>query len=254
LTAPHPDPKPLEPWALELLSQERGTRDPSDAQELARLVALLRALPEPDRSPDLARRILERVATYEARPRVIHALFGLTQPLRNPGVAAMLAAGIAALLAIGLAPESIPSMLRTDASGPVVASTGDGAGYSAASTSSASHRRSRVVVRPQFVSAMFAQAPAAAPRIRTEWMPIDAIESRLDQQLNQLQMNPTAFAERLERVAQRDQFISRLATRAAERGDAPEIAMRVRESDHPLANQLMESLLHATLVVDVAPH
>jgi hypothetical protein len=253
LTVPHPDPKPLEPWALELLRQERGAGDASDAQELARLVALLRALPEPERSPDLTRRILERVAVYEARPRVVHVLFDAADQLRRPGVAAMMAAGIAALFAIGVAPESIPSVLRTDADGAVVASTGNDASYKVASAN-ASPRRSRVVVRPQFVSAAFAQAPAAAPRIHTEWAPIDAIDARLDQQLNQLQMNPTAFAERLERVAQRDQFISRLATRAAQRGDAPEIALRVRESDHPLANQLMESLLHATLVVDVEPH
>ena len=47
------------------------------------------------------------------------------------------------------------------------------------------------------------------------------LTTRLDHQLNQLMMNPTAFAQRLEHVGQRDRFIARLAERAAERGDAP---------------------------------
>ena len=70
---------------------------------------------------------------------------------------------------------------------------------------------------------------------------------RLDHQLNQLMMNPTAFAQRLELIDQRERFIARLAERAAERGDATEIALRVRESPHPLAGVLVERLLGAQL-------
>ncbi|MGH7337329.1 MAG: hypothetical protein ACREI7_07120 [Myxococcota bacterium] len=81
----------------------------------------------------------------------------------------------------------------------------------------------------------------------------EAFEARLDRQLNQLMIDPTAFSTRLEQIAQRDEFIARLARRAAERGDAPEIALRVRESAHPLATQIVDRLLRATLVASVSP-
>src|SRR5262249_12147144 len=112
VTAPHHEPKALEPWALELLRQDRAGHDPATEQELARLVALLRALPDPESSPDLTRRILAHVAAHEAQPRVVRVLFGAARQISNPGVAAMLAAGIAAVIAIGLAPQWIPSALR----------------------------------------------------------------------------------------------------------------------------------------------
>jgi hypothetical protein len=243
---PHRDPKALEPWALELLRQERSGDDPAAAQELARLVALLHALPDPERSPDLTRRILEHVAAYEAQPRLIRVAFGATRLVsHNPAIAGMLAAGIAALLAIGLAPESIPSMLRMDPA-PQIATNN--------TVTSNGVRRRHVLIRPQVVSAaVFSQAPAAmVPRIRPEWTQLDAIDVHLDHQLNQLMIDPTAFAERLEGVEQRDQFIARLAARAAERGDATEIALRVRESSHPLTTQLVDRLLRAKLVAEVS--
>ena len=112
------------------------------------------------------------------------------------------------------------------------------------------------MIRPQYVGAALAQTSAGVvfPRYRPERAPIeDSIDARLDHQLNQLMIDPTAFAQRLERLAQRDQFIARLAERAAERGDAAEIAFRVRESPHPLAGQLVERLLRATLVASVSP-
>ncbi len=244
---PRPDPKPLESWALELLRQEHGAADPQSQQELARLVALLRSLPEPERSPELSQRILARIAADESRPRVVHALFGAARYLTRPGVGAMLAAGIAALFVAALAPESVPSVLRSTP-GVVAPNSPNIAG--AITPERANHRR--VLVRPQFVS-VFAQAPAAAPRFRPERAPMDeAFASRLDHQLNQLMIDPTAFAQRLELVAQRDRFIARLADRAAERGDAPEIALRVRESQHPLASQLVDRMLRATLVAEVS--
>jgi hypothetical protein len=250
LTVPHLDPKPLEPWALELLRQEHAGDDPLATQELARLVTLLRALPDPERSPDLSRRILEHVAAYESRPRVVRVLFGAARRASSPGVAAILAAGIAALFAVALAPDSIPSVLRIG-TGTDLENSGPGR-YPATHPA----RRHPVLVRPQVVSAaVFAQAPApVVPRIRPEWAPLDEIDAYLDHQLNQLMIDPTAFAERLERVDQRDRFIARLAERAAERGDAAEIALRVRESPHPLTTQIVDRLLRATLVAQVSPH
>ena len=57
-----------------------------------------------------------------------------------------------------------------------------------------------------------------------------------------------AFALRLQQMPQRDSFIARLADRAAQRGDAPEIALSVRRSPHPLAHQIVNRMLRATLV------
>lgn len=238
MTVPRTHPKPLEPWALELLRQEQAGDDPRTREELAQLVALLRALPDPERSPDLARRILEHVAEQESRPRVVHAVFGTARHLTRPGVAAMLAAGIAALVVLAPSPEWLPSIFGTETGQDIVSPT---------------RRRPAVLVRPQFVSA-FAQTAAAVPRFRPDRAPMEeAFEARLDRQLNQLMIDPTAFAMRLELVAQRDEFIARLARRAAERGDAPEIALRVRESTHPLATQIVDRLLRATLVASVSP-
>lgn len=243
MTVPRTHPKSLEPWALELLRQDQTGDDPRTQQELAQLVALLRALPDPERSPDLARRILERVAEQESRPRVVRAVFGAARHVTRPGVAAMLAAGIAALVALGLSPESLPTIFGAET----------GTGVAGADPVIPTRRRPMVLVRPQFVSA-FAQTAAAAPRFRPDRAPMEeAFEARLDRQLNQLMIDPTAFAERLELIAQRDEFIARLARRAAERGDAPEIALRVRESAHPLATQIVDRLLRATLVASVSP-
>jgi hypothetical protein len=248
VTVPRNDPKPLEPWALELLRHDRLGDDQHTQLELARLVALLRALPDPERSPDLAQQILAHVAEQSARSRVTHGVFGIVHQLSRPAVAGMLAAGIAAaVIVFTVAPESIPSSLRVD---ETVASTV----APMVSESGAPIRPHRhQLVRPQFVSAVFAQAPAAVRFAPERAQLDDAFDARLDRQLNQLMIDPTAFAQRLEHVAQRDQFIARLAKRAAERGDAPEIALRVRESPHPLAGLLVDRLLRATLVAAAAP-
>jgi hypothetical protein len=247
VTVPRNDPKPLEPWALELLRQDRLGDDPQMQQELARLVTLLRALPDPERSPDLAQQILAHVAEQSAASRVTHVFFGVANQLTRPVVAGMLAAGIATVIAFTIAPGSIPSSLRVDEN--VASAVSQNVSESGAPIRPRRHQ----LVRPQFVSAVFAQAPTAV-RFAPERAPIEeAFDARLDRQLNQLMIDPTAFAQRLEQVAQRDQFIARLAKRAAERGDAPEIALRVRESPHPLATQLVDRLLRATLVAAAGP-
>lgn len=252
MTLPHSDPKPLEPWALELLQQELSGEDPDAQRELTRLIALLRALPEPERSPDLARRILAHVE-QESRPRAVRALFVAARHLSKPNVAVLLAAGIAVIYAVAVSPDSIPSVLR------ITGGATHGRDAIAATGSAIGARRRAPVIRPQFVSAVFAQTPAAAPRFRPERAPIDEafdVRARLDYQLNQLLIDPTAFAQRIEQYGQRDQrqLMARLADRAAERGDAPEIALRVRDSDHPLAAQMVDRLLRATLVAAVSPH
>jgi hypothetical protein len=244
VSVPHSDPKPLEPWAVELLRKDFADGDPEAQVELARVVALLRSLPEPMSSPDLVQQILERVAAEQSRPRVVHGVFGALRFLSKPQVGGLLAAGIAALYAVVLAPGSTPSVLR------VSAESGDAAIAQPA-------RRRAALIRPHYVTAALSQTsvPVPVPRFRPERAPIeDSIGARLDHQLNQLMMDPTAFAMRLAQLEQPDQFIARLADRAAERGDAAEIAFRVRESPHPLAGQLVERMLRAKLVASVSPH
>jgi hypothetical protein len=227
------DPKPLEPWMLDLLREEGSDQDPQSRHELARLVALLQNLPEPESSPDLSRRVLAYVAERGAQPRVLRALF------TRPASAFLLAAAIAGLFAVTFTPDTIPSALRI---------TG---GENGVAPTERVRSRPRVVVRPQYVSSVLGMPAAPGPRFAPPpySAPADeAFEMRLDHQLNQLMLNPTAFAERLAQIDQRDRFIDRLAERAAERGDAAEIALRVRESAHPLAGVLVERLLGAQLV------
>jgi hypothetical protein len=243
---------PLEPWAIELLRE--GSQKHPDlhaAEELERLVALLRSLPDPEPPSDLARNVLDYVAAEEARPRVVRWI-STVRAMRSPGSALALAAAASVLLAIALSPRSFDSIMRRGAEPTEIAALAPRT-PALGMTSHAARRRSVPTVAPQFVSAVFAQAPAAAPRLRLDRAPMeDAFALRLDSQLNQLMIDPTAFAQRLERIAQREQFIARLAARAAERGDAPEIALRVRRSPHPVASQLVDRLLHATLVASIS--
>ena len=242
----------LEPWALEL---EGRTADPNTCQELSRVVALLRNLPEPESSGDLAERVLARVARERSRPRLWRGLFHVV-PDASPRLGLALAAGIALLL-ITASPTSLSSWLGFGDAAP--RQVGVPGGVATVADASATwvapqavvRRVPRVgVLRPQFVS-VYAPAPAARPRVAFERAAIDeAFDSRLDEQLNRLVLDPTAFALRLEQMPQRDSFIARLAERAAERGDAPEIALSVRRSPHPLAHQVVNRMLRATLVAN----
>jgi hypothetical protein len=243
------DPKLLEPWMLDQLQEDGSADDPDARQELARLVALLRSLPEPESAPDLSARVLAYVAQQESKPRVVRMLSS------RPGSALLVAASVAALFAVTFAPETTPSVLRdTEVRRPT-------APVPYASMQPTRPRRRPIVVQPQWVVHTSSQTPsvmqappAAGPRAMGFYVPADqAFDHGLDHQLNQLMMNPTAFAQQLERVAQPNRVIARLARRAAERGDAPEIALRVRDSEHPLAGVLTERMLHATLVTEVRP-
>ena len=151
MTVPRTHPKPLEPWALELLRQDQAGDDPRTQQELAQLVALLRALPDPEPSPDLARRILEHVAEQESRPRVVHAVFGAARhadAARGRGDCSQPGSRRSSPLA--LSPESLPAMFGTE--------TAD-ADRRSGSSVSPTRRRPTVLVRPQFVSACSRRRP-----------------------------------------------------------------------------------------------
>jgi hypothetical protein len=75
-----------------------------------------------------------------------------------------------------------------------------------------------------------------------------AIERGLDRQLNLMLLNPEAFLQRLEGVLDQERFLARLASRAALRGDAPQVALRLRASPHQLARPASDQFLRASLV------
>ena len=61
-------------------------------------------------------------------------------------------------------------------------------------------------------------------------------------------LDPFAFFQRLERVREPDRFVSRLANRAAQRGDSAEVALRLRAFPHRSAQPLSEQFFRAAQV------
>jgi len=245
----------LEPWALDLLDRE-SEPDPAAREEIAKVVALLRGLPDPEPPERLVETILARASEPRSSRRVLGDALRRVRRIAPPApIALAMAAGVAGLIAFAPTQIGLPSILGGIGGDPslrtaAVTSEASVAGEGTQRTTAIGHRKIGVV-RPQFV---FAQTPTAIPQVRFDRPSLEEPFARgLDRQLNQLMMNPTLYAMRLERIAQRDQFIERLAERAAQRGDAPEIALRVRQSDHPLAPQLVDRLLQATLVADASP-
>lgn len=251
---------PLEPWALDLLNESSDTADPTSRQETERIVALLRSLESPEIDPERANRLILALAEQTARPNVIRAAFGAVRYVFRPPVALALAAGVAGLLAITVAPGTLPFLQTVDDT-MTTATTATGVSERiAASSPETPHRsepvrrRTTPVIRPQLVNVSgFSPSSGSATPDRYDRPSYEASYDRgLDRQLNQLMIDPHAFAVRLEGIGQRDRFIARLAERAAERGDAPEIALRVRQSRHPLAGQLVERLLRSTFATSVS--
>lgn len=230
------DTPPLEAWALEL---EGESSDPETREELARVVSLLRGLPDPEPPSELVARVIEATAS---RPHPLRA--GLRR-LSAPPVALAMAAGIAGLLAIGVTTGSLPLPDAWRTAAPPETVVLHSAPTEIPSANVAVRRPTRLI-QPQFVS--LDGGRALLPRGgRTPF------EAAFDHQLNQLMLDPTAYAESLESVNGRDRFISLLADRAVQRGDAPEVALQVRRSKHPLARQIVHRLLRATLVERVSP-
>ena len=251
--SPHPDLPQLEPWALELEESDSGGSDPQTREELARVIARLRALPDPELPPGLGEGVLERIRAEAERPRLLRPLFGI----RAAGAGLALAAGVAGLLALAVAPEPLAGWFGAEeTSRPLAIRIPDHIRYQSTPVAVAGSRRDasgvgRFGARPVLVSQggvrpVAAFAGAGPPR--------GAWQRNMDRQLNRLQLDPDAFAQRLERTARRDALISLLARRAGERGDAPEIAMRVRRSAHPLAEQISQRMLRAALVQGSSRH
>jgi len=247
-----------------------------EQDELRAVASLLRGLPDPEPPERLVPQVLQRVAARESRPAVVRVAFGAARALAEPRAGVALAAGLACLLAVASFQGTLlPRLLGSDATDParsarpgpdVVASGAVADGSVPVVRRPAPARRpSATVVHPQFVSFMNAYPQVhgpegPTPRIRLGRPGVDGLErldrrfdDRLDRQLNRLLLDPTAFYERLDGVARRDAVIARLANRAARRGDAAEIAMRLRQTDHPLSEQMVSRLLRASLVEYVSP-
>ena len=211
----------------EALAPRRNEGFRHEGEEIDTIVSLLRSLPDPEPSPDLTARIMRRVAEVESRPRVLRGFFGRPS---TSNAAAALAAGIACAV-VGLHLQPAPPS-------PVSGKT---------------FVASRAPSDPVQPAARFSNSPPdALPVLPTAGsQSASLLDRRLDVQLNELQLDPQAFFRRLERVQERDHFVHRLAERAARRGDAAQVALNVRTVSHPLAQPVVDELLHASLIQQI---
>jgi hypothetical protein len=215
-------------------SRDEGPRH--DVDEIDAVVNLLRALPDPEPSADLTARIMRRVSEVEARPRVLRTFFGWPSA---SNVAAVLAAGIACA-AVGIRLQ-VPVAATGGGSTPIRVVTTQPDGLQARTSDFDPRAVDFSASPPEPALPVFPTASAA-----------NLLDRRLDMQLNELQLDPQAFFRRLERVQERDHFVQRLAERAARRGDAAQVALNVRTVPHPLAQPVVDQLLHASLIRQVS--
>jgi hypothetical protein len=233
--------------------QNTEATDPEAGPELARLVSLLQSLPDPPTPEGLTERVMAEVRRREARPRVLRVAF---RTVFQPGVATALAAGLACLVvfvgvrgavAPGEAPAAqklVPSRARP------IEVAGDRFGPPARNTLP-------LVADPVglFVDDL---PPAALPR--TGISPVvavnDVLSQRLDRQLNRLLLDPRSFYRQIERHSKGDLVVARLADRAAERGDAIGVALRLRETAprDPITHRFIEKLFGAVLEQSLPKH
>jgi hypothetical protein len=222
-----------------------------ELRELRELVSLLRGLPDPEPPEGLAQRVVERVAEIESRP-----WYGAWGREIAPVVGAALAAGVAGLLffaALQPSPlEPFAAFGRERVASPAqIRATATAAGGPSMRT----RRPSMTFLSPAAVAGphtvFFAgELPgltiAGAEAVRA--MHASAIDRGLDRQLNLMLLDPQAFFQRLENVLDRERFLARLASRAAMRGDATQVALRLRGSPHQLARPASDQFLRASLI------
>ncbi len=230
---------------------EDGAAPPDELREIREVVSLVRGLPDPEPPEGLVQRVMERVAEVESRPW--YAAWGREIA---PVVGSALAAGVAGLLFFAALQPGPLDPFAAAGRQEVAYRTGTHAPATAAGGPSMRTRRPSVtslqraaLAEPHTV--FFAGvvpglvAPGAAePHV----MQANAIERGLDRQLNLMLLNPEAFFRRLESVLDRERFLARLASRAAMRGDATQVALRLRASPHQLARPASDQFLRASLV------
>jgi hypothetical protein len=222
--------------------------DPEALHELRSVVALLRALPDPAPPADLSERVLAHIDAQESSSwrRILRT--GVT-----PVLGSALAAGVAGLMFFNVlrpvAPESGAAWRD-----PVVAMASQPATLSSAETAVPSRTRpptaaalsSAAVVTPQLVYFGGKSLPEATPEFAS--LSSNVIDRGLDRQLNLMLLDPGAFFRRLETVRDRDRFVARLAARASRRGDAPQLALRLRPVAHRFAQTTSDQFLKASLI------
>ena len=217
--------------------------------ELRAVASLLRSLPDPEPPADLADRVIERVASEQRRTGLVRGAF---RRLGQPRTAAALAAGISALVLVTAVQNGSIGRLGP-AAGDVVASR-QGAFAAGGQPALLARRPSGWAAGAAVTAplAFFASDSHQTPPSLAPTYSVPPLDRRLDRQLDQLLLDPYAFLERLERVFERERFVSRLANRAARRGDSVDVALRVRSARHPLASELVEEFLRASLVESVS--
>jgi hypothetical protein len=228
-----------------------GAAPPDELGEIREVVSLVRGLPDPEPPEGLVQRVMERVAEIESRPR-----FATWGREIAPVVGSALAAGVAGLLFFAalqpgpLQPFAASERERVISRSPIHATA------TAAGGSSMRTRRPSVTTLPHAAVAgphtvFFAGAlpdltvPGAT---QGQVAQANAVDRGLDRQLNLMLLNPEAFLQRLEGVLDRERFLARLASRAALRGDAPQVALRLRASPHQLARPASDQFLRASLI------
>ena len=228
------------------MSDPHTPPEPIDIGEFRAVSNLLRQLDDPEPPEGLRAQVMERVSAEHANPPGLRRVFRRQQP----GIAAALAAGIAGYVFlaapsndfVGTAPATIayspgdvpgraPAEARTPRRTRIVSSSGIGAPARIAATS------------PQ--TPFGGDAMLAASRLDAA-ADLPTLDRRLDHQIDGMLHQPDAFFRRLKRIRHHERYLARLAERSARRGDSAAIALRVRNSGHPLAPQIAEQFLRAS--------
>ena len=211
-------------------------RHPDEAREIDAVIALLRSLPDPEPEADLTARVMEQVVAIERRPRLLRSW------IRNAEVPALLAASVACI-AVGI---SVGGIRLPDGSDRVLVETPQ-----QIAPTQGLQARTAVMSPVSYATAMgptalFGPSEGMPPVVpQAELNPMDR---HLDAELNALQLDPSAYLHRLERVRERERFVQRLAERAARRGDAAQVALSFRAVPHEYTTYMVEQFLHASLV------
>ena len=223
---------------------------PIEIGELRAVSNLLRDLPDPELPEDLRERVMAQVAQepVPGERGLLHGFFGK----RQPAFAAALAAGFAGVFFI-LSGQNEPGNFAHSVV-PNVAGTSERAGADKV-------RRVSSRPTPSQPAMGFSSAPVVptspqaffAPDLRFVSSSVPAprslppLDRRLDRQIDQMLHEPNAFFRRIEHIRENERYLARLAERSARRGDSAAIALRVRNTQHPLAPQVAERFLRASL-------
>jgi hypothetical protein len=237
-----------------------------EERELRAVAALLRDLPDPQPPEDLVARVMGEVRRRESGPRVLRVAFRRFEPM----VATALAAGVGALVLTtaiesGLFPPGEPPASATGLQPSVAHRVADASPVPAARLRRSLDPRSTDPVWVALPGSGMQPGPMlgmtpSTPLGASLGVPAEAHASRtnpmdrhLDRDLNSLLLDPPAFYARIQRMEQSDRFVARLADRAARRGDAAEVALRLRQRspEHPQTSLLVDRLLRASLARSV---